>query len=233
MSNKKSKSIKPKVLYLKDRTAGGLFSSLGGGAPDTYEIFHKKLMAVPYDRPVDIIITTHGGSALWCSKICYVLKHRSGQSRVFVKSYAHSAGAVIALTASELYITADTTFSAIDAQAFPFGDLFQTSLQGLSKLIQDPRKAFVELSNDRAQYFRQNVVKFLNNDLHNKDTIMKEMHDDSPIHEQLFFKEDMKRIGIKYKIWDGKNLNGISEGLHEKNIDSVSQPLIENNVVTI
>lgn len=206
MPNKKeSQKNKPTKLFLVDKSKkNGLLSSLRGGQTDTYEKFYKELASVPYTKDVDIVLTTHGGSALWCAKICNILKNRTGRSRIFVKWYAHSAGTVIALTGKELYITPDTTFSAIDAQGFPFSDLLQTSIQRLSKLVNDPRNAFIEMNNERAKYFRTMIEKNLNEKLHNKELVMKNMHDDSPIHEQLFFREEMDAIGIKYKIWDGE-----------------------------
>jgi ClpP class serine protease len=199
---------KPKILYLVDKKKStGIFSFFNGKQNDTYEIFYNKLVEVPESDPVDIIITTHGGEALWCSKICHVLKNRSGKSRTFVKSYAHSAGAVVALTTTELYITYDATLSAIDAQGSPLVDLFRTSLQGLSRLVEHPISEFAQMTRARAQYFREITKKCLNAK-HNKDLIMQKMHDETPIHEQLFFKDDMDTVGIIYAMWDGnvKNL---------------------------
>ena len=206
MPIKKSNS-KPKKLYLVDeKKKKGFLKYLSGRQKDVYEEFYKELTDTAENDNIDIIMTTDGGEALWCSKICYVLKNRTGKSRVFVKSYAHSAGTIIALAANELYITYDTTFSAIDAQGPPFVDLIQTSIQKLDKLVQDPRKAFIEISKERAYYFRHMVEKNLNTELHNRDLIMKIMHDETPLHEQLFFREDMDNLGIKYKLWDGKNI---------------------------
>jgi hypothetical protein len=206
MGHKQSKTsnVKPIRLQLIDKKRSrGLLSAIKSGRDNVYEIFYKKITAIDDTRPVDIIITTHGGQALWCSKICYVLKHRTGTTRVFVKSYAHSAGTVIALAASELYITSDTTFSAIDAQGFPLDDLLQTSLQILPKILQNPRDTLVEMTTERVEYFRKETEKYINDKLHDKDLIMKNMHDGVPIHEQLFFKEDMNELGIKYKLWNG------------------------------
>ena len=200
-------NVKPKLLYLEDeKKRSGLFSMVSGKHNDVYENFYDELIKIPENKPVDIIIKTHGGPALWCSKICYVLKNRTGKSRAFVKSYAHSAGAIIALAASEIYITYDTTLSAIDAQGSPLADLFQTSINGLSKLVESPVTNFVELNKARAQYFRESIEKFIN-DKHNKGLIMQKMHDESPIHEQLFFKEHMNDIGIVYNTWDGDGKN--------------------------
>lgn len=204
--NSKKSTIKPKKIYLidKKKQKSGFISVLKGDHDDIYETFYNNLMGIPDGKPVDIIIATQGGSAIWCSKICYVLKNREGKSRVFVKSHAHSAGTVIALSASELYITYDTTFSAIDAQTFPLNDLFQTSLQLLPKLFDDPRSALVNINKERAKYFRDIVEKCLS-DSHNKELVMRYMHDDVSIHEQLFFKERMNEFGIKYNIWDGND----------------------------
>lgn len=230
MFGKKNKEPKPKKLYLVDKKKkSGIISSLTSSHVDVYENFYNELVKVPWTDPIDIIITTNGGSCLLCSKICYVLKNRKGKSRVFVKSHAHSAGTVIALTANELYITMDTTFSAIDAQGFPFSDVLQTSMQRIAKLVQDPKNAFVEISNERANYFRTIIEKYLNSDLHNKHSIMEFMHDKSPIHEQLFFREDMDRIGIKYKIWDGndESTDKIKEKTKEdKSIENKSTEVI-------
>ena len=212
--NMTKSTIKPKILYLEDKKKNiGILSILNGSKNDTYEFFYKELVKIPESQPVDIIITTHGGEALWCSKICYVLKNRTGESRVFVKSYAHSAGTIIALAATKLFITYDTSLSAIDTQCSPFSDLFQTSLQGLSKFIENPIATFSEMSKERAQYFREMTEKYLNK-IHNKNLLMQKMHDEPPIHEQLFFKEDMNDLGIIYNLWDGnvKNIpNNISD----------------------
>lgn len=210
----KSKStnvtVRPKLLYLQDKKEkGSIFSLILGKEENVYEKFYEDLVAIPENEPVDIIISTHGGPALWCSKICYVIKNRTGRTRVFVKSFAHSAGAVIALTATELYITYDSTLSAIDAQGSPISDLFSTSMQGLSKLVESPRESYAEMSKARAQYFRDLVEQYLNNK-HDKAAVMKIMHDDASIHEQLFFKEDLDRLGIKYSIWSG-NVRDISK----------------------
>lgn len=203
--------VRPKLLHLLDKKEkSSIFSMILGKDENVYEKFYEDLVAVPEHEPVDIVISTHGGPALWCSKICYVIKHRSGKVRVFVKSFAHSAGAVIALTGAELYITYDSTLSAIDAQGSPIQDLFSTSMQGLSKLVESPRESYAEMSKARAKYFRDLVEQYLN-DKHDKSAIMKVMHDDASIHEQLFFKENLDTLGIKYSIWDGivKNISKI------------------------
>jgi len=198
------------ILYLVDKKKkDGILSLVTNYQEDVYEKFFDELIKIPENEPINIIITTDGGSAHWCSKICYVLKNRSGTSKVFVKSSAHSAGAIIALTASELYITYDTSLSAIDAQVSPLSDIFQTSLQNLSKFANDPVKTFSDLNKDRTIYFRNLTEKYLN-DQHDKDLIMQTMHDSTSTHEQLFFKEDLDAMGIKYQIWDGdaKNIPG-------------------------
>jgi hypothetical protein len=200
----KKKALEPVKLVLNDGIKKtGLMSLIHGSSVDSYENFYKKLVGVPDDDPVDIIITTHGGSVIWCHKICNVLKNRKGQSRVFVKSYAHSAGTVISLSASQFFIMPYASLSAIDAQGFPLMDLLQTSIQGLPKLINNPQESFLEMSAERAKYFRDIVETCVNDKIHNKNLIMKIMHDEVPIHEKLFFKEDFDNIGIKYNLWSG------------------------------
>ncbi|XWV24664.1 hypothetical protein QJ856_gp1120 [Tupanvirus deep ocean] len=221
---------KPIIIKLIDKPQKSGISSLISNEDDIYEKFYKKLVEIPEDKPIDIIITTHGGPAIWCSKICYVLNNRSGKSRVFVKHYAHSAGAVIALSASELYITYDATLSAIDAQGFPLSDLFTTSINKLATLVQNPKQAFIDLTNSRSNYFRDNVEKYLNAE-HNKELIMQKMHDQSPIHEQLFFKSDLDELGIKYKLWNGDI--GKRLELAKKNKLFESNTNINKNVVNV
>ncbi|XWV25903.1 hypothetical protein QJ857_gp1178 [Tupanvirus soda lake] len=223
------KTVKPVILKLIDKPQKGGITSLLSDEDDVYEKFYKKLVEIPEDKPIDIIITTHGGSAIWCSKICYVLSTRSGKSRVFVKHYAHSAGAVIALSASELYITYDTTLSAIDAQGFPLSDLFTTSINKLATLVQHPKQAFIDLTNSRSNYFRENVEKYLNAE-HNKELIMQKMHDQSPIHEQLFFKNDFDDLGIKYKLWNGDIRKRLELAYKNKSLKSNTN--IKNNITT-
>lgn len=206
MGNQQIKDqIVPKKLFLVDRNKKkhNLIGLLMDNSENTYENFYHKLQKIPHTDPVDIIITTHGGQVLWCSKICYILKTRPGKSRVFVKSYAHSAGTIIALTASELYITYDTTFSAIDPQTFPFQDLIRTGLPTLIKLIENPYSTIKNITIERTQYFKNILNRWLNENIHNKELIIKNMHDESVVHEQLFFKNDMDNIGITYKLWDG------------------------------
>lgn len=205
MGNKSSSVTKPKKIKLTDKNStSGISLIMNKRTVNDYETFYNQLVKVPDDQPVDIIITTHGGSALWCSKICYVLINRKGLSRIFVKSYAHSAGTAIALAGSELYITTDTTLSAIDTQGSPLSDLFHTSIKNLPEIITDPRKAMVNICKERSDYFRNITEQYVNTKLHNKENIMKHMHDNAPIHEQLFFKEELRTIGIQFKIWNGK-----------------------------
>jgi len=200
----KKKVAKPHKIYLTDKKQkGGIINALKGNHTSVYENFYKELTSIADDQPVDMIITTQDGPVLWCSKISYVLKNRSGKSRAFVKGYAHSAGTVIALSATELYLTFDSTFSAIDAQAFPLADLLHTSLQRLPKLIEDPRSALVDISTERAKHFRDSIEECINEKIHDKKTIMENMHDKVYIHEHLFFKEKFNDLGIKYSIWDG------------------------------
>jgi ClpP class serine protease len=200
---------RPKVLYLIDKTKkSNLFSFLTGKDDNVYENFYKQLVSIPESEPVDIVITTTGGPAVWCNKICYVLKHRSGKSRAFIKSFAHSAGTIIALTTDELFITYDTTFSSIDVQWSPLAEIFQSSLKDFSTILENPLQSYAKISKERSDYFRD-VMKYYINDKHNKDSIVKFMHDESTFHGQLFFKENMNSIGIVYSLWNG-NVDSLS-----------------------
>lgn len=207
LSSKVNNNQRSKVLYLIDKTKkSNLFSILTGTKEDNiYEDFYKQLVNIPESDPVDIVITTNGGPAVWCNKICYVLKHRRGKSRAFVKSFAHSAGTIIALAASELFITYDTTFSSIDTQCSPLSELIQTSLRDLSDLLDNPLKSYAKVSKERTEYFRDVMKSYLNKK-HNTDSIMKIMHDETTSHSQLFFKEHMNSIGIIYSIWNGNSI---------------------------
>lgn len=187
-------TVEPVKLYLVDNKK---ISSI-----DIYESFYKTLAAVPYTTPVDIFITTNGGPASTCAKICYVIHNRPAKTRAFIKFNAHSSGTIIALSACELYITPDTTFSAVDAQYSPMSDLLRASVQKMPSLVKEP-SLMLKTMTARAEYFREICHRYINKKLHNRESIMKHMHDDVVIHEQLFFKEDMDRIGIKYKLWSG------------------------------
>jgi ATP-dependent protease ClpP protease subunit len=215
----KNQICKPVLLKLVDKKKkSGILALLGSIDDNLYEKFYEELVKIPENCPIDIIINTQGGPALWCSKICYVLYMRSGYSRAFVYGCAHSAGTIIALSTDELYITYDTSFSAIDAQGFPLGDLFTTSINKLATLVQNPRQSFIDLTNERSNYFREMVEKFINNK-HNKELIMQKMHDQSPIHEQLFFKPDLDKLEIYYHVWDG-NIKNIKTYQQKKSLNS-------------
>jgi hypothetical protein len=204
----KSQSKPKNILYLTDKKKKtGLQSLLSSNSDDTYKSFYLKLEAIPDDQEVIIVITTDGGEFIWCYKICQILQRRKGRSRVYVKSYAHSAGSVIALSAAELYLTPYATLSAIDPQCAPYSDILQTGIHTISKFLETRNvdslyNGYHRIIHDRDQYCHDEIVDLIN-PAHNVDNIMKLMHDEVPTHEVLFNITKLKSMGVVFNTWNG------------------------------
>lgn len=70
----------------------------------------------PKDKPIHVILTTHGGSLTSCEKILKkLLKHPAGYI-AYIRQECYSAGAIIALGAKEIVMCNDSYMGKIDPQ---------------------------------------------------------------------------------------------------------------------
>jgi ClpP class serine protease len=195
-------SRKNKVLYLIDKRSKFLSNN------NDYKNLYLSLAKIESEKDVDIIIQTNGGELLWTTKICYLIKNRKGKTRIFVKNYAHSAGTLIALAGSELYLTFDSTLSPIDPQTSIFKDILVGPMKEFSKIItaKKIKNEVGDIFKQRTNYCKEKIKNYINDKLHNTETIIEKMFDEPSTHEVLFFKEELSDFGINYNLWNGKDL---------------------------
>ncbi len=72
---------------------------------------------VPADHVVNVVISTRGGALVAVEKILKKLKARPAGYRVYVRGECYSAGALLALGASEIVMAADSYIGKIDPQS--------------------------------------------------------------------------------------------------------------------
>ncbi len=208
------KKSKPQVIIFKDVKKKSILSVIVTSSLNKYMKFYEQLINIPENKPIDIIITTHGGSATWCIKICELIKNRTGKVRVFVKDFSHSSGSIIALAGDELYMNFSANLSAIDPQLNIKEEFLIAPIKLLSKLFKDTVKNTInELPNTiKSNYEKQNnyyieqIKYYVNQNEEIRDKILDEMYIKPVNHEVLFFKRNLEKMGIIVRDWDGKKL---------------------------
>ena len=194
-------------LSLTDIKSEGIIQTLNTIGKNVYDKLYEELLKLPDDKPIYINVETHGGSALYCHKICRLLQSRSHPTRVIIQKYGHSAGTCLALCADELYIDKNASLSPIDPQIpspleknhVPLkmlAGIFDASdISGVLKNVND----FYKKQND---YSIAESKKYINKKYTDveKDKIIQHMYVEPTCHEELYWVEDLERFGIKFTL---------------------------------
>lgn len=90
----------------------------------------KAIRGTPADMDLDIILHTPGGSALGAGQIVRALKAHKGRKTFFVPYEAFSAGTILALTGSEIFMSEIASLGPIDVQ---FGNIPAAALASTLK----------------------------------------------------------------------------------------------------
>jgi ATP-dependent protease ClpP protease subunit len=212
LSSGKSRKQQPcqNTLYLIDKTSSGVWDYFAD-EENNYENLYRQLNAIPDNEPVNIVIKTYGGPLTWCLKICETIKNRSGTTRVYVAEYAYSAGTIIALAADELYMAKNSTLSAIDPQynVLSFTQVALKTIPQLLKPLEESKSHMKESFEKELEHYKSQITKYINK-YYNVENIIDKMLLSSVTHEQIYFIDELKTIGITIQDWDGK-LSSIAE----------------------
>jgi hypothetical protein len=191
-----------KLTEIKDDSIWGL------GIPKNHlATFYEKLIAIPDEDDVNIIIKTHGGSVYWTDMIINVIEKRNGKVRAFIQHYAHSAGAMIALSCDEIYMSKICTMSAIDTQVSIKHLISVLPLRHIPNFLIDPQN-FVKYLSEFAKYDHESLIKFLSKK-HPPDVvneIVAKMCDEAATHSVIFDRDAVMSMGIMVKDWDAKEV---------------------------
>lgn len=209
MSNNSAIKDSGNTLYLIDSNeSGGIYNTLfSSNNNNIYKQLYEQLNLLPEDKPVNIVIQTYGGEAVWCLKICETIKNRKGLVRAYVKNYAYSAGSVIALAADELYMTKNASLSAIDPQMSPLSILSQIGMKTIPNLLGDNAKEGLKASfTSQIDYYKSLFSSYIN-ERYDKEKIINEMFVGAVNHEHIFFARQLMEwtCGFDIKLWDGNN----------------------------
>ena len=201
--SKPKETISKNTFYLTD-THESTWNSVFSTVVDPLEKLYDELCNVPDKEMINIVVKTHGGSLLWCNKLTLLFKQRTGDVRVFIKDYAHSAGSVLALAADEIFMNRYATMSAIDPQVSTFGFISYLPLQHLSAMVKDNQglPSYLKAS---SEYHRNDMEKIINAK-HNVNKIMEVMYDGVVDHATLFTRDDVERLGVRISEWDGVDI---------------------------
>jgi ATP-dependent protease ClpP protease subunit len=91
--------------------------------------FVSQLNSFRSDQMIDILLHTSGGDSYNTKVMIDVLMNHRGEKRIYIPYYAYSAGTMIALTGSKIYMNRNSHLSPIDSQMTIHNDqLFQTSI---------------------------------------------------------------------------------------------------------
>ena len=214
--SKKKKANPKNTLYLIDPKQTGILDYFADDE-NVYERLYNQLNAIPENEDVNIIIKTYGGSLTWCLKICETIKNRTGKTYAYVSDYAYSAGTIVALTSTELYMSKNASLSAIDPQYSVFS-VTQVALKTIPELLRslDESKNHMKHSFEKElEYYKTQISKYINK-YYNIENIIDKMLVNSVSHEQIFFIDELKNIGITIKDWDGK-MESVAERTNQVN----------------
>lgn len=204
---KKSNLANTNTLYLVDPVARSIISEFISPQENNYTKLITQLDSMKADQPIDIIVSTHGGPVIYALQIADFIKNHKGKVRTFVKSYAHSAGTIIALAADEIYFSQSSTLSAIDPQINIPNFLSNIGMKDIANILgKDPREQIREKMDRNFEHYRSKFLEIIN-DKYQKDTILKVMYDDPIDHSMLFFKSDLAKLDVIVGCWDGINVS--------------------------
>lgn len=192
------------TIYLIDKSSGGIWDYFSE-EENNYEHLYRELNTIPGDEPVNIVIQTYGGPLTWCLKICETIKNRTGTTRVCVQEYAYSAGTIIALAADELHMAKNSTLSAIDPQYNIFS-LTQVALKTIPHLLKTVDESKIHMKDSfekELEHYKIQITKYINK-YYNVENIIDKMLISSVAHEQIYFIDELRTLGITINDWDGK-----------------------------
>jgi len=194
-------------LSLTDIKSEGIIQTLNSVGKNVYDKMYEELLNIPDDKPIHINVETHGGSAMYCHKICRLLQARSHPCRIIIEEYGHSAGTCLALCADELFMDKNASLSPIDPQIPSPLEKGHVPLKMLASIF-DASDVSGVLKNVDTFYKRQNdysiteTKKYINKKYTDieKDKIIQHMYIDPVCHEELFWVEDLEKFGVKFTL---------------------------------
>ena len=148
---------------------------------------YDELCQLDNTKNLNIYITTNGGNAIACNKVCKKLNQWSGTTRTYVTDYAYSAGTMIALTTDELYMSKNATLSAINPINEWYDKRFICSI--LPRLFLSGMYNPELISHASANFLSQYINK-----KYNVDNIMHVMYKSVNCHATLFDLAQMNEI---------------------------------------
>lgn len=165
------------------------------------------LKNIPKGRKINIILKSSGGDYNECLTVCQTLKHFI--SRVFVNEYAYSSGSILALSASELYMSNDAKLSAINPIYRIKCDVTFQYDNGKYTITHIPNDMYNYIQNDLTQSYSK--LKNIINPKYNVPNILKCMYDDICDHSHKFSVIDLQTIANnQIKLYDGDYLKVIA-----------------------
>lgn len=162
----------------------------------SYSNFYKELIAIPDDKPIHLSIETNGGEGVTTYKICRRISKRRNPVKAIVTEGAYSAGTIIALSCHSLEMGPDASLSAIDPQVeYPPK---QTRLVRAGELMDGDTKKFREQCAKADEEFSLMVKSYIHHN-HDLEKVMKKMYEDVAHHETIFFPEQLRECGVRFK----------------------------------
>jgi ClpP class serine protease len=164
------------------------------------------MLDIKPNEDIDIVIDTNGGSFCAAQMISEIILNHEGTTNAIVLDKALSAGTIIALSCSNLYMHKNAHLSPVDVQGFGF---FQTAQFSSVKTIIENKSADKVEDNTFIMADQANKVRALLNEMFEK--IVKPKYDDNIsakikselfdgekyIHSTAFSVKKLKTIGIK------------------------------------
>jgi ClpP class serine protease len=194
-------------LHITDLEPEGLVSTLSNIGKDVYDDLYQQLLSTPDDKPIYLHIKTNGGPCVHCKRICHILSARKNRNVAIVEDKAFSAGTVMALSCDEIRMKPHATLSAIDPQMAVNIQNQQFATKVLSHILTAGSldQSLIRLGQhmeDITKYYYDMILNLLNKRYSDKEKelIMDALFTKPVLHEQLFYFEELKAIGLNISL---------------------------------
>ena len=202
---KTSRPIDPSIIYIIDEQLIEGRCDLVGSAFDHLIEICQKIDQAPKDQPIKLILSTGGGKIALCLILLKKLKTHPTGYLAYIHHGCFSAGTILALGATTIYMNNDSYLGKIDPQ-------ITTAIKGLNypaiiyrdlptNCITDQTIAPIRLSQQALNQIEGVLDVIFCSDSIVKDNVRQQMIYSQLPHDQPFDRETCTKMGLPVQFW--------------------------------